>query len=167
MRLDDGQLFAEAQTGAHQRFQLPGSLEHVESPDGAQHALMHPALLAKALDDLEVGIRASAFDAKIHGAVSFPLHISGSGLMGAIANRRMSSEFGTTFQIRSDATHAKPSKLAENYFRSPFNCRRRVRVADLPAGFRQFSDDANRGAFLGGQRRCPSLKNRIILSCGT
>src|SRR5207245_8780432 len=88
---------------------------------------MHPALLAKALDDLEVGIRASAFDAKIHGAVSFPLHISGSGLMGAIANRRMSSVFGTTFQIRSDATHAKPSKLAENYFRSPFNCRRRVR----------------------------------------
>ena len=48
--------------------------------------------------------------------------------MGAIANRRASSEFGTTFLIRSDATQAKPSKLAENYFRSPFNCRRRVRV---------------------------------------
>ena len=97
MGIDDRQLFAEAQTGAHQRVQLPGSLENVEATDGAQDALMDLALLAKAFDDLEVGIGASAFDAKIHTAVSFPLPISGPGLMEAIENRRASLEFATTF----------------------------------------------------------------------
>src|SRR5207245_7458714 len=71
MRIDDRELFAEAQTGAHQRFQLPCGLENVEPSDGAQHALMHLTLFAKAFDDLEVGIRASAFDATIHGPFLF------------------------------------------------------------------------------------------------
>src|SRR5881396_309816 len=71
MRIDKRQLFAEAQAGAHQGIQLPCSLEYVEAADGAQHTLMHLAVLAKAFDDLEVGISASAFDAKIHRAVLF------------------------------------------------------------------------------------------------
>ena len=71
MGIDYGQLFTEAQPRTQQRFQLSGCLEHVESSDRAQHALMHLALLAKALDDLQVSIRASAFDAEIHRAVLF------------------------------------------------------------------------------------------------
>ena len=71
MGIDDGQLFTEAQPRTQQRFQLSGCLENVEPSDRAQHALMHLALLAKALDDLQVSIRGSAFDAKIHRAVLF------------------------------------------------------------------------------------------------
>ena len=48
-----------------QRGVLPGGLERGEPANGAQHALRHVTLLPKALADLQVGVVASAFDAKI------------------------------------------------------------------------------------------------------
>jgi hypothetical protein len=51
---------------AHQGFELSTGLEDIEPADSAQDVLAHLSLLAKALDDLEVGIGAGAFDAKIH-----------------------------------------------------------------------------------------------------
>src|ERR1035438_8183741 len=97
MRIDDGQFLAEAKTRTHQRIQLPRGLERVQPPDRAQHALVHLAQLAKAFDDLQVGVGAGAFDSKIHRAISFPLLTSAQYSSNAIENRRTSSEFGTTF----------------------------------------------------------------------
>ena len=104
--------------------------------------------------------------------------------MGAIANRRASSEFGTTFRIRSDATYAKPSKLAENYFGSPFNCRRRVKaklLSIVAAGkllklsyrqakrvWRRYEDKGDKGLVhcgrgrVGNRRKAAKMRERIM-----
>jgi len=72
IRINDGQLLAEAQPRTHERVELSAGLKHVKPADSAQDALLHPALLAKAFDQLQIGIRARAFDAKIHAVVLFP-----------------------------------------------------------------------------------------------
>ena len=97
MGIDDRQLLAEAQPGAHQRLQLAGGLEHVQTPDGAQHALMNLAALAKALHDLQVGVGAGALDSEIHSAISFPLPTYLHLRCGAINKAMQPSQFGTTF----------------------------------------------------------------------
>ena len=97
MRIDDRQFLAEAKPRTHQRIQLSRGLERVQPPDRAQHALTHLALLAKAFDDLQVGVGASAFDSKIHRAVSFPLLTWAQCSSEAIENLGTPSEFATTF----------------------------------------------------------------------
>src|SRR5208337_4814056 len=58
---------------------------------------MNLATIAKTFHDLQVGIRAGTFDSKIHSRLSFPLLESGRHTGKSKENRRLTSEFGTTF----------------------------------------------------------------------
>lgn len=51
----------------------PGKLAGVaiQPTDRVQDALLYPTLLAETFDQLQIGIRTSAFDAKIHATVLF------------------------------------------------------------------------------------------------
>ena len=73
VRVDDGQFLAETQAGTEQGLQLAAGLQDIQATHGGEHALAHLAGFAKALDDLQVGVGAGAFDAKVHRPRVFPL----------------------------------------------------------------------------------------------
>jgi len=67
-RIDHRQLFAEAQTRAHQRVQLAAGLQQVQPPHGCQRPLAYFAAFPVVLHNLQIAIRSRWLLAKKHSA---------------------------------------------------------------------------------------------------
>jgi hypothetical protein len=50
--------------------EVAGFAELIESPEGGEHALAYPTLVAGVFDDLEIFARTGVFDAEEHGGAS-------------------------------------------------------------------------------------------------
>src|SRR5262245_6804027 len=66
MRIDNGEIFAMAQSGRHRRLEPSAGLELIELAQGPKDLLAHLLTLSGAMDNLEILVGTGGFDSEKH-----------------------------------------------------------------------------------------------------
>ena len=70
MCIDNGEIFAMAQSGTQQRLEPAAGLELIEAAQGPKDLLANLLTLSDAMDHLEILVGAGTFDSEKHGSLS-------------------------------------------------------------------------------------------------